>query len=62
MRKLTTCRRTFISTLGIVALTLLGLVQGIDTSVAIAGCVAALCGANAAEASMKHKHASSEGT
>lgn len=56
MKHVFKCRRTFVAVLGIVCLTLLGLVNNLDVGVAVAGCVAAICGANAAEASMKHKH------
>lgn len=56
MRNLFLCRRTFITTLGIACLTSLGVLHGADVAWAIAGCVGAICGANAAEASMKHKH------
>lgn len=58
MSRILKCRRTFVAVLGIVCLTLLGLVNGLDVGAAVAGCVTAVCGANAAEASMKHKHSS----
>lgn len=47
MIHLWTSRRTFISALGIVCLTSLGMVQGIDVSIAIAGICTAVAGANA---------------
>lgn len=60
MRAILSCRRTFITVMGISCLTALGIVHGTDVSLAIAGCVAALAGSNAAEASMRHKHSPKE--
>lgn len=55
MKKIFQCRRTFISFVGIISLTLLGLYKGIDTSMAIAGICAALSGANGAEGAFRSK-------
>lgn len=55
MKNLLICRRTFIATLGIVCCTALGAYLKIDVTLAIMGAVASICGANAAEASMKAK-------
>ncbi len=47
MNHLLTSRRTFISALGIVCLTAVGLYNSIDVSLAIAGICAGVAGANA---------------
>lgn len=61
MKNLFYCRRTFIATLGIIACTALGAYLKLDVSLAIMGAVASICGANAAEASMKAKFKGKEG-
>lgn len=50
MKRIWLCRRTFITLAGLLALLALGLKNNLDVSLAIAGCVAAICGANAMEA------------
>ena len=47
------CRRTYIATLAIVALTALGLYNHLDVALSIAGVAVGLAGSNAAEAAMK---------
>lgn len=54
MDRLISCRRTFITFMGICALLALGLINGIDTSMAIATAVGALCGANSWEGRSKN--------
>jgi hypothetical protein len=54
VKKIFSCRRTFITFIGIVALLSLGLINGIDTSMAIATAVGAICGANSWEARSKN--------
>jgi len=49
MKNLLYCRRSTVTILGIICLTGLGIYQGTDVSYAVAGCVAAICGANAFE-------------
>jgi len=54
MKKIWECRRTFITLSAVLALLILGLVNGIDTSMAIATATAALCGANSWEGRSKN--------
>lgn len=54
MKSLLSCRRTFITFVSIVAMTALGLHNGIDTSMAIATVAAALAGANSWEGRSKN--------
>jgi hypothetical protein len=44
------CRRTFVATVGILCLTILGLLIKVEVAGAIATCVLAVCGANSAQA------------
>jgi hypothetical protein len=55
MKKILNCRRSIVALVGIGCLLALGLHNGLDVSLAIAGCVASICGANAFEASKKSK-------
>jgi hypothetical protein len=55
MKNFMLCRRTYITTLGIVAATILGLVNQVDVTMALAGMVGALCAANSYEASSRAK-------
>lgn len=55
MKNLLICRRTFITTLGIICCTALGAYLKVDVSLAIMGAVASICGANAAEGAFKEK-------
>lgn len=54
MNRLVNCRRTFITFCALAALLTLGLINGIDTSMAIATATAALCGANSWEGRSKN--------
>lgn len=54
MKKLFECRRTFITFCAITALLVLGLVNNVDTSMAIAATAAAICGANSWEGRSKN--------
>lgn len=56
MKKFLNCRRSVIAVFSIACLTYLGASRGIDTSIAIAGIVAAVCGANSYERVGKAKH------
>jgi hypothetical protein len=56
MRFIFMCRRTFIATLAIGCLTVLGLCKDVDVSLALASIAAAMCSANAYEAAAKHKN------
>ena len=49
MKKILNCRRSIVALVGIGCLLALGLHNGLDVSLAIAGCVASICGANALE-------------
>jgi len=54
MNKIRTCRRTFLATLGIICLTMLGFMVGMDgVAIGIAGIVGAVAGANAYQGSKK---------
>lgn len=53
MKRLLTCRRTFIAVFGILCTTYLGIHNHIDVSLAIMGAVVSICGANASEAIFK---------
>ena len=55
MKKILNCRRSIVALVGIGCLLALGLHNGLDVSLAIAGCVASVCGANAFQASKKPK-------
>ena len=57
MLKIVTCRRTFIATLAIVGLLILGLAKDMDVALSIMGVVGAIGGSNAYEKAMKAKHA-----
>lgn len=54
MKRLVNCRRTFITFVGIGALLTLGLANDVDTSMAMATAIAALCGANSWEGRSKN--------
>ncbi len=56
MKKLFNCRRTVVALFSIACLTYLGVDKGIDVSIAIAGIVAAVCGANSYENVGIQKH------
>lgn len=60
MNKLIRCRRSIVALAGIGACLAINLNTGADTSGAIAMIVAALAGANAAQASMEAKHGAAE--
>ena len=53
MKKILACRRSIVAILGMGCLLALGLHNGLDVSLAIAGCVASICSANAYEAVKK---------
>jgi hypothetical protein len=55
MKKIFNCRRSVVSLVGITSLLVLGLNNSFDVSLAITGCVAAICGANAFEATKRPK-------
>lgn len=55
MRRIFLCRRTYVATLAITSLAVLGVWRGIDVSMAIASVSVGLAGANAFEESAKHK-------
>lgn len=57
MSRLIRCRRSIVALVGILACLGMNLHTGADTSGAVAMIVAALAGANAAQASMEAKHA-----
>ena len=54
MKRFLDCRRTFITFFAISALLVLGLVNSVDTSMAIASAAAAICGANSWEGRSKN--------
>lgn len=56
MKKFFGCRRSIIAVFSIACLTYLGVSRGIDVSIAIAGIVAAVSGANSYENSTAIKH------
>ncbi len=62
MKKLFSCRRSLIALFSIACLTLLGYSRGIDVSIAIAGIVASVAGANSYQRSVEVRcnHSSSE--
>jgi hypothetical protein len=49
MRKIFSCRRSSIALIGMILLTALGIINGIDVSLAITGIVASIAGANSYE-------------
>lgn len=53
MKMVWTCRRTFIGLVALIGLTWIGLEKDTDVSIAIAGVVASIAGANAYEKSKK---------
>jgi hypothetical protein len=53
MKNFMVCRRTFIATLGIICMTVLGIHNNIDVSLAVMGAVASIAGANASEGIFK---------
>ncbi len=53
MNKIFNCRRTFITFVGLAGLLALGLINNVDTSMAMSTAIAALCGANSWEARSK---------
>jgi hypothetical protein len=55
MKKIWNCRRSLISLFAISCLTYLGVSHGIDVSFAIAGIVAAICGANSYQGAAEAK-------
>jgi len=55
-KKILQCRRSLIAVFSIACLTYLGVERGIDVSIAIAGIVAAVCGANSYENVGRAKH------
>lgn len=58
MRKILNCRRSMIALFSILCLTVLGVVQGIDVSFAIAGIVASIAGANSYQGAAERKYSS----
>jgi len=56
MKKLFSCRRTLIAFFSIGCLTYLGIIRDFDVSIAIAGIVAAIAGANSYEKVGSAKH------
>lgn len=53
MKRVWTCRRTAVTMFGMLVLLTLGVLNKLDVSLAIVGCVGAICGANAFEAVKK---------
>lgn len=58
MKKILSCRRSVIALFGIACLTVLGYTKGIDVSLAIAGIVASVAGANSYEGAAQAKYSS----
>lgn len=60
MLKLFKCRRSSLALIGMGLLTYLGIHNNLDVSLAIAGIIASVAGANSAEAVFRGKNAKSE--